>query len=183
MKFEKIVDLGKKLKALADRGEGGEKVNARALLEKLLKTHGLTIEDLEMELETYHDFKFKNHQLRFFQQIASTVLGSNYSFGKYDENSLKKNTYTVKCTHVQAIEVQAKFNFYWALYVREREANAEIFYTAFIMKQCLSPADAKPKKVENLTPEELEDFMKIFTVAETIKKQDFKQTDNELPEG
>ena len=44
-------EMLKKLLALSKQGVGGEKINAEALLNKLLKKHGLTIEDIDDEEE------------------------------------------------------------------------------------------------------------------------------------
>lgn len=45
--MEKYIELAKKLKELADRGTGGEKVNAEQQLTRLMEKHGITLEDIE----------------------------------------------------------------------------------------------------------------------------------------
>lgn len=53
MNKNKAIDKAKKLKALADRGIGGEKLNAKAQLDKLMKEHNLSDTDVDTETETY----------------------------------------------------------------------------------------------------------------------------------
>ena len=48
----------KKLKALADRGEGGERENAAALLEKLMQKYGISEEELNREREQDYFFSY-----------------------------------------------------------------------------------------------------------------------------
>ena len=55
--MSKNIELAKKLKALADKGIGGEKSNAEAMLNNLMKKHNITIE--EIEGEKLMDFFFK----------------------------------------------------------------------------------------------------------------------------
>lgn len=44
---ERLLERLAGVKALAERGEGGERENAAALLEKMMVKHGITNEDLE----------------------------------------------------------------------------------------------------------------------------------------
>ena len=46
---EKYIILAKKLKALADKGIDGERVNAQKMLDTLMRKHNLTITDIEGE--------------------------------------------------------------------------------------------------------------------------------------
>ena len=57
--FESIKSKILKLHSLAERGEQGEAANARRLLEKLLNSYGLTLEQILAEKEEKHWFKFK----------------------------------------------------------------------------------------------------------------------------
>lgn len=45
--MDKKRELLQKLKALADRGVGGEKVNAQRKLDEYMRKHGYTLEDLD----------------------------------------------------------------------------------------------------------------------------------------
>ena len=71
--MEKNIELAKKLKALSDRGVGGEKINAEKLLNDLLKKHGLTIEDVEGEKTDVYCFKASGIYAQLLLQIIKRV--------------------------------------------------------------------------------------------------------------
>lgn len=163
MSHAKTLELAKKLKALADRGVGGEKVNAKNLLLKLLKNHGMTMADLESELEDYHYFHLKESNTPLFYQVTSTILGDN--FKRYKDNS-KPDSYCLFCTNAHAIEIQAKFDFFLALYVQELET----FHKAFIIRQDLFPINVAPKDESTLSAKELEDYRRARDLSKGIKE-------------
>ena len=76
--MSKNIDLAKKLKALADRGVDGEKTNAEAMLNSLMKKHNITIEEIEGE-----------ELLDFFFKIEKSKI--NTDFIDLDRKELKKN--------------------------------------------------------------------------------------------
>ena len=57
--MSKYIELAKKLKALADRGIGGEKINAEKMLNALMKKHKISIEDIEGEKQEDCNLKEK----------------------------------------------------------------------------------------------------------------------------
>ncbi len=75
---DKIIQLALKLKALADRGEGGEKEKAGALLNRLLLKHNMTIDDLTIKDLKWQEFKVKIYQRSFFNYIVDNVLGIHW---------------------------------------------------------------------------------------------------------
>ncbi len=54
MKRHEAIVKAKKLKALADRGVGGERVNAKAQLDKIIRKYSLTEFDVIETLETHY---------------------------------------------------------------------------------------------------------------------------------
>lgn len=72
---EKLQAKLRKLEALAERGVGGEKENARRMLVKLLARHGLTIHDLDVETRKIVWFTYADaFERRLASQILSKVL-------------------------------------------------------------------------------------------------------------
>lgn len=53
MNRSKAIDKAIKLKALAERGVGGEAVNAKAQLERMMRDYNLTATDIDDETETH----------------------------------------------------------------------------------------------------------------------------------
>ena len=97
---EKIKAKLIKLFALARQGVGGEKENAKSVLDKLLTKHGLTLEDLDSEqAETIQcEFKFADAlERKLLLQVIFTALNvfsipvrddhKNELFGPDDKDS------------------------------------------------------------------------------------------------
>jgi len=127
----KIIELAKKLKTLADRGVDGEKENAITMLQNLMVKHGLSMADIEGEKRTWRRFKVLAAQDRFFLQVVANVLGDGY---KQKIKSTGQKIYlSVEVTAAEYVELAAKYEFYWNHYQKE----LEVFYLAFIQKNHL----------------------------------------------
>lgn len=120
---EKAIELAKKLKALADKGTGGEKENAQVLLERFLKQHDITLEELELDAEDWYPFTVSKEQMQIFIVLVAHVcsLETRYIPGKKVQ---------ILCTMTKALELEAKFDFYWRAYTEE----LDVFKRAFVMK-------------------------------------------------
>ena len=134
-------ELLEKLKALSERGVGGERENAQALLTRLMNEHGLTEEDLDEDIVKEFDIvppKIING-VRLLSQVVYSVVYDvkENNKGLYSWKG-KKKAYFVRCTSEEFLEIQAKLGFY--LYHYENEL--EIFYSAFIQRNELFPKDS-----------------------------------------
>lgn len=168
--MSKILDLAKKLKALADRGVGGERENATNMLLRYMDKHGISINDIEdsdLELRT---FKISPNQKTIFIQVAAMVLNFNYDLWKSRSN---RNTYLIECTPGQQIEIQVAFDFYWNAYKEE----IQVFTNAFIQKNRLfrDTTDEEAAKESELSKEEA---LKLIAMMEGIEKRDLKKQIN-----
>ena len=127
-------DLLHKLKALAEKGVGGEKINARKKLEALMQKNGITEDELDEEtlIECVFDYSSVRER-RLLGQIAYKVLDSKrniYTFSDYVGNGRRKRRFGCKATLAQKIEIEFLFDFYKRLYKREEE----FFFDTFIQK-------------------------------------------------
>lgn len=127
-------DLLHKLKALAEKGVGGEKNNARKKLEALMQKNGITEDELDEEtlIECVFDYSSVRER-RLLGQIAYKVLDSKrniYTFSDYVGNGRRKRRFGCKATLAQKIEIEFLFDFYKRLYKREEE----FFFDTFIQK-------------------------------------------------
>jgi len=125
MSDQNIIDLAKKLKALAEQGVGGEKENASAMLQRLMDKHGITIDSISNDVKKRRWFTVKTTQLKFLRQVVSSVIGGDYSYFVHPN---VKSEIAFELTDAEYIEVEAKFDFYW----RKYKEDMEIFYSAFI---------------------------------------------------
>ena len=168
--MEKHIELGKKLKALADRGVGGEKVNAEKLLKALLKKHNITIEDIEGEKTQEYFINLDTVQGKLFSQIAGKVKRDLKLYGEFPKAFIKKfklrGNHMIKCTPAEYIEIEAKYDFYYKLYTAE----LKIFWKSFLKANDLlmdATEDYKPTK------QQLEEWKRIEDMANKIKKGEF----------
>ena len=122
----------KKLYALATQGVGGERENASALLDRLMKKYGVTLEELGEEPERYYDIKFKGRdEERLLMQVAYKVTGKkdnlwylqNVTTGRKLRAEIR-----LRCTAAQRVEIDFLFDFYKRKWAEEREA----LFRAFI---------------------------------------------------
>lgn len=69
-------DLLKKVKALAERGVGGEATNAAAILERMMKKYGITEAELGEETRERYDFEYHGkEQKKILRQTVYKVTG------------------------------------------------------------------------------------------------------------
>ncbi len=134
---EELLKRLERIKALADRGVGGEKENAEALLQRLMQKYNITEEDIEKKVERIYWIRYKTDlERKLIYQIAYKHCGSGHAcrgVGTYSGRS--KKLIGVTCTPSIYIEVEADFEFY-------REAlkeDLDIFMQAFIHKNDIFP--------------------------------------------
>lgn len=123
-----------KIKALADRGVGGEKENAEALLSRLLKKYNVKEEDLILDTPSEHEFRFwGQYGDRLFSQVVySIVPNATVYHYKYKRNCHSR---FVTCTEAEAIEIKETFEFYR----HHLDEGFKNYYLAFIMREEIFP--------------------------------------------
>lgn len=164
----KYIELCKKLKALAERGKGGEKYNAQKQLDKMMAKYGITKEMLEENITKKIMFKFKRQHRQLFIQICLSVVGSQ----RWMAGSKSKQTIVVvEVTKMDEAEIRAKYNFY----SREWKDQMEIFEMAFIQKNGLFPDDGDQMDVMNLPQKEREKILAMLEVAQSITRADYRK--------
>lgn len=172
---EKSIELIKKLKALADKGVGGEKVTAQQLLERELKKLGLTIEDIDSILEPLIEFEFKfesKEHKKFLIQIAHSIKNPCRTYKLYRNGKLLSKI-CLEFTSAEAVEFSAKAEFYWARYQEEKG----LFYKAFIQKNRLFTKG--PGSPRELTEEDY----KVLQMADALDRHNFHKQLNAATHG
>lgn len=119
---EKIAEKLKKIKALAERGVGGEKETAMRMYEELKTRYELEDEDIMMDAVTLHWFRYADElEEKVLRWIFCKVTGSTTYYiyrGKYSRRKKRG----CDCTEIEAVEITMLFNFYKAELKRELEA-------------------------------------------------------------
>lgn len=173
--MSKHIELAKKLKALADKGIGGEKVTAEKMLQALLKKHHISIEEIEGEAKKDFYFKLEKGEDQLWHQIIATVNREIKCYGEFPKKDINKymleGNYMITCTHSEYIEIEAKLNFYQRLYKQE----LDVFFSAFIDANNLYPSDSKTLTQDELTKEELAQIRKIHAMSRGITAGQFRK--------
>lgn len=165
--MSKYIELARKLRALAEKGVGGERVNAEQQLRNLMEKHGITIDDLEAEEKKYHVFEVPRHHRKLFDQIAYTILGLGFMRAELKDN---EGQLAVETTAAKAVEIDSKFQFY----MRAWEEELEVFFIAFVKKNALYIESEAPTSARDLSLEEIRKHLEAELVAQGIKKRIFR---------
>lgn len=111
----------KALKALAERGVGGEKDGALKAYQKLLKKYEISEEELLEDRVTLHWFSYKTElEEGLLTQIFYKVTGSP-SYHHYTGNYKRRKKRGCECTEIEAVEIKMLFDFYRQELQRELE--------------------------------------------------------------
>lgn len=131
MENTKIANLVAKLRALAARGDAGERELAEQKLTEVLKKYNISDETLM--LESFHDFPYKEEwERRLISQVGYKVLDNPDTYTrKRNGRTLKRVVF--KCTEAQAIEIEYLYAFYKELYKKDMAD----FFSAFVVKHQL----------------------------------------------
>lgn len=160
------LELIKKIKALADKGHGGEKINAQKMLDDMMKKYGIKECDICDDTIQAFKIKFSGFKMReLTAQVFYSIVGI-FDGEKGIYNGLYKDYY-VKCTNAEWIEFQAKLKFY--KYHLKKEL--DIFYTAFIAANNIYPPQSKV--TERVNRELTEDDMKAIRLSRNLEKHDY----------
>lgn len=134
--------LLKKLHALAERGEAGEREAAKAALERLSKKYGIAIDELDTEEVKVFEFEFHgDDEKQLLIQIAWKVTNS---LGNCSQKS--NQLFVVHCTESQYIEIEFLFDFYKRVWEQERE----MLLRAFVDKHGIYAKDVWYDRVSNI---------------------------------
>jgi len=179
----KVIELAKKLKALADRGIGGEKENAIMFLERLMQQHGITYAEIEGEAVSEHVVYYIKKDFDITRQIIASVIGKlsreNYAKYKYVQSNGKR-AFCINCTDAEYLLIDAKLNFYLKVYAAE----LELFYSAFIQRNELYMKADSTKQSETIaepqTKEELQRLERMHRMMRAMPKHQMQGllTDN-----
>lgn len=156
------IDLLKKLKTLAERGVGGEKVNAAKQLEKLMKKYGITEEQISDDVVEVCWFKCGNDFTWLITQIIFKVTGE---CGSYYTNKFKRGQRGYELTKAQYIEASFLFDSHLRNYKKELAT----FKHAYIIANDIFP-DGDGVGVSESTKEEREAARKAAALASNMDK-------------
>ena len=178
MANQKIIDLGTKLLALAERGEMGERENAKIMLDAFLEKHQLTLLDIEPKTRTRRIVTGVSSDIKqMFINFVASIVGSDYRINK--------------CRGVGywAVEMNddewADFSERWPVYrkalraevlkkKRQQQKELKLLVHAFISKHDMYSKDKEESSSDKMpTPEELEEIMQMLRMREGMEDINF----------
>lgn len=122
MEHDRIAEKLKKIKALAERGVGGEKETAMRMYEELKARYEIEDEEIMLDAVSLHWFGY-NGELEedLLTQIFYKVTGSA-SYHVYTGKYKRRKKRGCDCTEIEAAEITLLFNFYKEELKRELNA-------------------------------------------------------------
>lgn len=160
-----------KMKALAERGESGERDNAARLMESVAAKYGIDLDAVGAEAESDHPVAFSGWKKNLAVQLLCLMRieqygdkNANHCF-MYSVGRGEKKRYGVTCTDSQFVELMAKHS----VLCRDYEEQRKAFYRAFLVaNDLLAPADEN----EKFSDQELEEARLSNRLAVGIKRSD-----------
>ncbi|MDY5846357.1 MAG: hypothetical protein SPJ92_07500 [Bariatricus sp.] len=157
-----------KIKALAERGEGGERESAIKLYQKLLKKYDIDEESLQKDTLSKHWFTYESDiEENLLVQIFYMVTGDAEYFRR------QSRTHGTQCGCICTNFEKTEIRFYFEFYKDALQQELEAFLMAFKLKNHLFPDES----ARCFVPEEAEDetemtdiLLKAQKIAEDIDK-------------
>lgn len=191
MDLEQIKERLAKMKALAERGVGGERDAAERLLRDIAAKHGISLDDIGSEVEREHIVNIQySWQRQIFLQLLGLMRIEQYgdrdadklnlfkrfqyvkASGRKSRGRMRRRTvacYSTVCTDAQWLELEAKYVVLCSDYERQIKA----FPLAFLMSnKLLMPYNPNGKKP---SAEEDEQYCTAATLAEGIRKSNLNK--------
>ena len=170
-------ELLKKLKALAEQGVGGEKLNAQNKLNELMKKYGVTEIELNDDLPLDCEFKYSGErEKKLLIQVIYKVTDNSKAVYSFIYSRTKRQCRTklgCKATAAQKIEIDFLFDFYKKLYAKEEK----IFFRAFVQKHNIF-GEIKPD--ETPTPATDDELSQIHALMNGLSdEQPLKQIEED----
>lgn len=158
--FESLKDKLKKLKALAERGCGGEAENAQRLLECLCAANGIDLGQLnDEEKKSRYTFNIGCNSVfkTLFAQCCCKVTNSlRISYRQETRSKI-----SVELTQVDYAEVKGLFEWHKANFEKELEALRDAALTAYCQKHCLFPDKTNDRPLTEADWERIRKAMKM----------------------
>ena len=129
-RYEKNLELLKKVYRLAERGESGERDAARRMLDKLMKKYH--IDEADLSDDAVRDFEFTYHS-EYEKTILSQVfykIAPKRVHGHYRRGKGSRTTLWITCTEAEGLQIGIEYDFYREIWKDE----VGMFLRAFIHK-------------------------------------------------
>lgn len=158
--FESLKDKLKKLKALAERGCGGEAENAQRLLERLCAANGIDLGLLNDE-EKKSRYTFNVGRNRVFITLFTQCYCKVTDSSKMSYRQESRSEISLELTQVDYAELKGLYEWHKANFEKELEALRDAALTAYCQKHCLFPDKTNDRPLTEADLERLRKAMKM----------------------
>lgn len=162
-----IINKLKKIAALADRGVGGERVNAKIQLEKLLEKYSLDMSDIQGQADQPTEWWFFPYATRvekdlLIQCYATLNLADDEGFLRY-RRSRNPRGLKFELTTMQKAELADMYKYYRKLYTKEMK----LLFSAFLNKHNLFSESSGDREPPKLSLEEMAALLQMMSSLRT----------------
>ncbi len=133
------LELAKKLKALAERGVGGEALNASEALERLIKKYDINVECLDDDLQLHREIKY-DARIPFNDDLSAQIIwklleevGSKDRRLSQRKRRLRYGVLYIKLTESEYAEVVMRIEHFQ----EDFRKNLDAFFYAYLKTQNL----------------------------------------------
>ena len=167
-----------KLYRLAQQGVGGEKENAWSLLEKALKKHGLTLEDIAEEKKQTYKFYYKSSfQRRLIFQVLALLINDEERNHKdvwwYKHPEMNVGASLTKSEYMLA---SAMIEWHRAQFKKETESIMDDLLTAYIAKHDIYPDHCRKSNRKNSDePFDFEKALRISSMMSGLEDKTYRK--------
>lgn len=166
------LELIQKIKALAEKGSGGEKINAQKMLAQLMKKYNISETELSDEVLKEFDIQTYNKwEQRLLYQVAYSVYGNIDNSKVILKYTHHKGKFCIRCTSSEFLEIEAKFNFYRYHFKKQQE----IFYDAFLCVNDIYPPESLVDREKFEHRDLTDDDLAALRMARGIDKSEYRQ--------
>jgi hypothetical protein len=155
-----------KIQELVIRGERGEAMAAKELLQKMLDKHGISLADLERTQEKRKrefSYVYSDEKSIIFQCIFYVLQKENLSYSSYRG----KKVISLEMTDLEYAQVNPVIDFHLKQYRKEKKRKMEILRKGYIHKHNLFGANSDSGPSE-LTPEQIAEIINMMDSLEDI---------------
>lgn len=178
--FESIRSKVLKLQALAERGEKGEAINARRLLDQLLAKYGVSLEEIVEAQEEKQPYTF-NVKENGYGFTLFTQCYFNVTNEKRMSYRQRRRYVTVELTKMQYVELQALYDWHYKQLTKDMKRMQKEFTDAYIQKHRIfgKHGDDNSEEERELSPEDLQRLLRMLNYMDSMEDTSYyKQIGN-----
>lgn len=165
---ESLLDKLRKVLAIAQSGEAGERDAAKNLLDRLLADNGLTMDDLSDNRKEKIWLKLRRAPEMRSLMLQIYFMVSGESHVEYWECKATQEV-AFMLTKIQAAQMRELYSVYAPALEKELKKARDVATRAFLLKNDIGSGKV-PESDRKLTPEEMRELLAVFAYAENINK-------------